>query len=97
MAQASHAIYTPVGYEQLAVSSTSVSLTVPALARRALVQVQGASVRWRDDGTDPTAAIGMLLYTDGTIPNEFLYEGDLDEIEFIRVSTDAVLNISYFS
>ena len=79
MAQTQHAKRSPVGYQQLTVSSTSVSLTVPDLANRAVIQAQGDSVRWRDDGTDPTAAIGMLLYTNGTVPSDLLsYDGDLE-------------------
>ena len=52
-------IYTGVGYIGLAVSSAAVALgTLPSGADRAVVIVEGGPVRWRDDGTMPTASVG---------------------------------------
>lgn len=86
-------VKTPLGFAQLAVSNTSVSLpTIPAAANLAVICVESGAVRWRDDGTDPTAAVGMLLPAGGT----YEFDANLAEIEFIRTSVDAALSISYY-
>ncbi len=84
---------TPLGFEQLAVSTTSVGfVSIPIGATKALIDVRSNAIRWRDDGVDPTATIGVQVDAD----KQFWYEGNLSEIEFIRVSSDAALNISYY-
>jgi hypothetical protein len=87
-------IYTGVGYIGLAVSSAAVALgTLPSGADRAVVIVEGGPVRWRDDGTMPTASVGMPL-KDGDGMN---FDGDLTALRFIRSgATDAVVHISYY-
>lgn len=82
----------PKGYQQLTVSNTSVGMTVPSGAKVARVQVLNYNVRTRDDGTDPDATTGMREFAD----TEFFYVGDLSVIEFIRESSDAEVNISYY-
>ena len=82
----------PLGYQQLTVSSSAVALTVPAGAAFALINVETDAVRWRDDGTNPTATVGMKVLVDGSLE----YDGDLAAIKFIRVTTDAKLNVSYY-
>lgn len=82
----------PCGYEQIDDLSTAVGLTVPTDAQLAIIRVSGQSVRWRDDGTDPTAAIGMPLAAN----EPFNYNGDLHAIQFIEVSAGAVLDVSYY-
>ena len=84
---------TCLGYQQITSLSASVSLTVPTGARVALIQAETQNVRWRDDGTDPTATVGMLL---ATTSDGFWYNGNLAEIEFIEVTTSAKLNVSYY-
>jgi len=91
-----------MGHQQLVVSSTAVGLTVPTgkQPHRALIYVGADDVRWRADGTVPTASIGVLVgdgnYLDLTAPG-----GDfaqlITNIRFIRVTTDATLDIEYFS
>lgn len=83
----------PKGYQQLTVSNTAVSLTVPTGALGALIQCQSNGVRWRDDGTDPTASVGMTLDT----PNILDYDGTLSKLRLIRSGgSDSILNISYY-
>lgn len=86
------AIRKPLGYQQITNVATSVGLTVPAGAQRALIQPTGQAVRWRDDGTDPTATVGMRIALNG----ELFYDGDLSVIEFIQEAAGAVLNIAYY-
>lgn len=87
---------TPTGYQQLTVSTTSVGLTVPATvaeANFALIRCSTNDVRWRDDGTDPTATVGVPLKANETLE----YDGRLRVIEFIRSgAADATLDITYY-
>lgn len=83
-----------LGYQQVTNLTAAVGLTVPAGASIALLQVTGQNVRWRDDGTDPTTTVGMVL-TSGADP--YPYSGDLSKIKFIEATATAVLNVTYFA
>lgn len=63
------------------------------MPRIALIVVHGQAARWRDDGTNPTASVGMYLPAD----TAFIYDGDLNAIKFIEVTSGAELNVSYYS
>ena len=84
----------PCGYQQItaATLAAATALTLPANATMAFIQVDTAGVRWRDDGTAPTASVGVQLASAGS----FWYYGDLTKIEFIAVSGSPVLNVSYY-
>jgi hypothetical protein len=83
----------PVGYQQITSLSSATALTVPTGAQYALIVCEVANVRWRDDGSAPTASVGMLLATGSTL----IYEvGNLALIQFIQVSSGAILNVSYY-
>lgn len=84
--------YTAKGYQQLTSLSAAAALTVPSGAKVALMQAEAQSVRWRDDGTDPTTTVGMVLNA-----GESLYfTGSLAGFKAIEVSASAKLNISYY-
>lgn len=80
------------GYQQITSLSAATSLSVPTGALIALIQPEVADVRWRDDGTAPTASVGMYLGQGATLP----YTGNLNAVQFIQVSAGAKLNISYY-
>ena len=85
------------GYQQLnAASLASVQvLAVPPATSMVLLQAEGANVRYRADGINPTASVGMLI-KDG---NEVLYAASLESIAaiaFIGASTGAILNATYY-
>lgn len=82
-----------LGYQQITGLSTAKALTVPVGATMALVSPDTQDVRWRDDGTNPTASVGMPLVV-GTTLN---YDGDLNRIRFIETTASAVLNVSYYA
>ena len=82
----------PKGFEQIADLSSAVGLSAPAGARLALIQATDQDVRWRDDGTDPTASIGVQLRAG----DDVWYTGDLSAIALIEQSSGAVLNVSYY-
>lgn len=61
----------------------------------AIIQATDAPVRWRADGVDPTASVGMVLDAGG----EMLYSAATDALaalKFIRTTTGAVLNVTYY-
>lgn len=95
------AITTRLGYQQISTLSSATGLTIPqtdlnGLACKpsiAIIVAEGAAVRWRDDGTAPTASVGMPLATGVTLQ----YDGDLSQIRFIEQAASAKLNISYYS
>ena len=86
----------PVGYEEITVSSTAVGFTDDeyGAAKTALVQVDGAPIRVREDGTAPTATVGREYY-----PGDAFYvRGDLSYFKAIRLSAaDATLRVTYQS
>lgn len=84
---------TALGYQQITSLSASTALTVPGSASVALIQAEGADVRWRDDGTAPTASVGMLLPAGA----ELRYTGALAALRLIQASAGAVLNVSYYA
>ena len=58
----------PIGYESITVSTTAVGFTAAQLnpanaqrAERAFITVEGAAIRFRIDGTDPTSSEGHLV------------------------------------
>jgi len=92
-----------IGFQQLTVSNVAVSLTIApvgATPRHALIYVGGDAVRWRADGVAPTATIGIQVpangYIDFTEPMTDFW-GMIKNIQFIRVTTDATLNIAYMT
>lgn len=95
------AVTSCIGYQQITSMSSAVSLTVPTVDKNglnqkptfALIIPEGQAIRWRDDGTAPTASIGMPVAVG--IPIQ--YDGDLTKIRFIEQTAGAKLNISYYA
>ena len=81
-----------LGYEQMTGMAASSTPTVPSGTVSALVQAELGDVRWRDDGTAPTVAAGMLLVDGDTL----WFTGDFDNLRFIDVATGAKVNLSYY-
>lgn len=87
----------PTGFQQVTVAASAIGLSNPAKngANAALLQVETAQIRWRDDGTDPTASVGMLM-SPGDPP--MVYTGSLSAIKFIRVgATSGTLNAATYT
>lgn len=89
----------PSGYAQYASLASVVTLnTAPAIGPalpdwsiRALIQPEGGDARWRDDGSDPSVAVGMILKDSIVLE----YEGDLGMIRFIGGGA-VKLNVTYY-
>ena len=92
----------PLGYQQLTLTGSATKLTVPTppagtLVGYTVIQCAGAAATdfggWRDDGTAPTAAVCMKLFSG----QELDYTGDPYNIQFILGAGSPVLNISYYA
>jgi hypothetical protein len=87
---------TPLGYQQISAGTlaTATALTIPTGATVAVVQPDTAAVRWRDDGTAPTGAIGMQILTGATVA---FGGGSMTAVKFILTTGGSpVLNVSYY-
>ena len=82
----------PLGYQQLTTLSAAVGLTVPAGAVGAIIVPEAQAVRWRDDGTNPSATVGMPLAVAAALE----YAGDLSAIKFFEQTAGAKLNVTYY-
>ena len=96
------AITSCLGYQQITSLSSAQNLTVPQTDPVtglfckpviALITPETQGVRWRDDGTAPTASVGVPLAAGVTLQ----YDGDLTKIKFIEQTASAKLNISFYS
>jgi len=82
-----------LGYQQITSLSAATALTVPTGCLMALITPEAQSVRWRDDGTNPTSTVGYPLPADF----EFAYTASqLSKIKFIEQAPSAKLNILYY-
>ena len=81
-----------VGAEARAVSSVAVALaSVPATAIAAMVTNGAEPIRLRW-GT-PTASVGHYINPYSVLD---LYQDDLTDVKFIRVSSDSTIHVTYF-
>lgn len=89
-------ILVPMGYEQVTAGFAAAQNlpSVPDGAALAIIQPVGGAIRFRDDGTAPTAAIGMKV-SDG---DSIQYPGSLTALEFIGDGGGAAteVNITYY-
>lgn len=83
----------PVGYQQITPLTAATALTVPARASYAVITVEGQPVRWRDDGTNPTASVGNPLPVGATL----IYDGNLAAIKFIQTAVAGTINVAYYA
>jgi hypothetical protein len=59
-----------------------------------VIQVETQNVRWRDDGTDPTAAIGFLLAAGKTM---IVHRPQFATFKLIEVAASTVVNACAYS
>jgi hypothetical protein len=89
------------GYAQYSSLGSALKLSDPPTTGNPLpdgaivadLQAEGQPVRYRDDGTPPTAAIGMLIPVGGP---PFQYAGDLTRLQFIEAAGGGKLNVAYY-
>lgn len=90
-----------VGFETLTVTGTAVGPTTATVAPTTRPSsnyalfgpLETAQVRWRDDGTAPTASVGHLLEVGQVLE----YNADPRQIQFIRTGgTSGALPVTYY-
>ena len=88
-------VLSPVaGFQTITVGVAAGGLTVPQRARLAVITVVTDNVRYRDDGTDPTATVGHLVTAGSTI---VVCGGpSLGAFRMIRQTGDATATVSYY-
>lgn len=82
-----------LGYQQITSLSAATGLIIPQGTTLALIVPETQNVRWRDDGTNPTASVGMPIFVGASLS----YDGDLNKIKFIESTAGATLNIAYYA
>lgn len=82
-----------VGFQTITVTNTAQSLTIPDGASIAVMTVETNNIMWRDDGTDPTASVGIRMTT---TDQPFVYRGNLKTLKVIEVTGTPVLNVAYY-
>ena len=91
----------PIGYESITVGASAIGFTAAQInpgsnaqrAERAFVTTEGASLRFRIDGTDPTSAEGHLVLANSS----FVLSGHraLANFRAIRVTGNATAKVTY--
>jgi len=85
--------YTALGCQQItSLASAAPFASVPTGAKLAVVTPEVQPVRYRDDGTAPTASVGPLLYP-GLV---WSYSGALSAIQFIQTAASATLDVCFY-
>lgn len=97
-----------VDYSTLTVTSaaqvvaTACTPVMPTTAKGAIITVENDQIRYRSDGTAPTATEGHLLsagdiltYDSWTVPNAN-WRSALKALQVIEVTNDAKLKISWY-
>ena len=49
---------TPISFEQISINTAAGLTTIPSNANKAVITVETAGLRYRDDGTNPTSSVG---------------------------------------
>jgi hypothetical protein len=89
--------YLPLGYCQLTASGTAALLStcsggIPVTATIAEICVSTANIRYRDDGTAPTATVGIPVVA----PTCFQYAGVFSALSIIAQSGSPVIDVSFY-
>lgn len=91
----------PFAFESITVSSTAIGFTTTTWAptgqqpaAMAVVTSETDAVRYRADGLNPTAAVGQLMASSGTLTA--CGAQSLKQVRFIRVTNDATLMVAYY-
>ena len=94
---------TPLGYCQLSPSTatklSSCSGGIPTVpwssrpANVAVIRTESQSIRYRDDGTAPTASVGQIVLTSDP---PLIYVGTLSAIQIIQASASATVDVLFY-
>jgi len=84
----------PKGYQQLTNLTTAKLVTIPRGTNFAIIRCTGGDVRWRADGTPPTAGTGYPLYEGEEL--EYDSVQDLPGLTFIAMEGTPEVSLSYY-
>lgn len=85
----------PCAYEELTVAAVAIAPNAANVAGaiEATVFIEGGPIRYRVDGTAPTAAIGTPLYD---LDTRDFSKPELDRVQFIRMgSVNGLVRLEY--
>ena len=94
-----HIIHIPLSEEYgVTMSETASGLpNIPQLAVRALVHVELANIRERQDGTDPVGGVGGGWFLQAGWVYEYSGYASIAAVKLVRnESDDAIINVKYF-
>ena len=89
--------YVPLGYCQLTSLGSAVLIStcsggIPSGATMVVMSIEGTAIRYRDDGTAPTASIGMPV----GVGQALQYSGTLSKLQIIQQSASATANFLFY-
>lgn len=90
----------PMGFETITVSSTAIGFTTSLIsptgrsASVAVGYVATDAIRYRDDASNPTAAVGMPIAA--STPFQVCGVLAIRQFKMIRQTTDATVSVSYY-
>ena len=88
----------PLGYQQIlaAAVDAGTGLTPPTGGPQrptyCLIVPEGQAIRWRDDGTNPSATVGQPL----AVGQVLSYDGNMNTFRAISQVAGAILNVTYY-
>lgn len=97
--------YTPLGHCQITSLASAVALVtascstgaVPAGATIAEICVETAGIRYLDDGTAPTASLGIPVVPSSTVPVCYAYAATpLSQVQFIAISGSPTIDVAFY-
>ena len=85
----------PQGFEQLAIADTAIGLaSIPDKATKAVMTVEDSTMRYRTDGTVPTATVGLRVFVGGTIVLNSRQQ--IVAFRSIRIGNSSEVNCEYY-
>lgn len=90
----------PLGVVTLSVGATATgfSTSLPAGSQFAVISIETETVRYRDDGTNPTATVGVLLPLTVTLGEPWVYSSPagLSKITFIATTATSTITAAFY-
>lgn len=88
---------TPIAPSQMSLGVvTATSLTYPAGTTTAVCTVEGQAVRYRDDGTAPTATVGTLIAIGSVVTIRLTNMTSTSNAQFIQTGATALLDCMFY-
>jgi hypothetical protein len=86
--------YVAYAFEQITVSNSAVTFTAANSngAKRVVCALEGAAIRYRSDGTNPTSAVGMPM----NVGDQLVLVGpEIQATHFIAQAGNGTLDVEY--